>query len=355
MLENLKLEQVVVHEVITAADLHNKKKPTYGNSTIEMNTEGRQLICDRLVDSIGSASHCEEMLVSDAGAGSPFQSIAGLLDQNPKEFVSTTASLATRLSEVQTAGSIKEGLGVFLQGTGEHEGEKLRWIAIIKADPDRGLMKVVKGSKITLQYVANLIMGAQQRLLKVAMFVEQIPPQKGSPLRDGSDFSIKLYDHLLSNNGRGASAMYFYLAFLGLKPADNSAKQCRLFFEQTREFTDALSTDDAEKVTYRGHLTSYMRSEKAQISVKDFAETYLHKDFRRAYTKKMREAKFPDHAVRRDIRLIKSKLKRQSLRFTSKIMLVGPDDAIQKSVLFGEGEILNGEHWTELKIRGHLE
>lgn len=151
------------------------------------------------------------------------------------------------------------------------------------------------------------------------------------------------------------AALYFYASFLGLKPAENSAKLCRDFYEMTREFTDDMSTDDSEKVTFRGHLASYLRSEKEQISAREFPETYLPRHHRRAYLNKMKSSKFPDITVRRDIRLIKTRLKKQSLKFTSKIVIVGSDDALQKSVIFGNIVHENDEDWTELKIKGKLE
>lgn len=354
MLENLKLKRVVVHEVLTAADLR-KRKPNHSVETIELDDDGKELICERLVASIGSDSHSEEMLVSNSGNDVPFQLIAKLLEEKDKGYISTTAGLADRLSDAQTMGSIKAGLGVFLQGIGDKEGETLRWIAIIKADPDRGFVKEIVGKKISLRFVADLVMGAQQRMLKVAFFVEDVRESKDTSHRDSSDFTIKVYDHLLSNSGRGTSALYFYASFLGLKPAENSAKVCRDFYEKTRELTDELSNDDEEKLTYRSHLVSYLRSEKDQISAKEFADTYLPQRHRLAYMRKMKAAKFPDHAVRKDIRLIKTRLKKQSLKFTSKIVIAGSSEAIQKSVVLGQIVQLNEEDWTEVKIKGRLE
>lgn len=354
MLENLKLDRIIVHEVLTASDFR-KRKPKHSGTTIEVNAEGKELICQRLVEAIGSASHCEEMLVADESETSSFQSIVGLLDSKAENFASTTASLSDRLSGAQTGGSVKEGLGVFLQGTGMEDGQELRWTAILKADPDQGMVSEVENEKIVLRYVANLIMGAQQRLLKVALFTEVTKPQQSTARREGTDFSIKLYDHLLNKTGRGESAQYFYFSFLGLKPAENSAKWCRLFFEKTREFTDSLSADDEEKVKFRGHLVSYLRSEREQISAKAFADDYIPAHHRAAYLKTMKTAEFPTHAVHRDISLIKSKLRKQSLHFTSKITLVGSDDALQKAVQFGSVVDVDGEDWTELKIKGKLE
>lgn len=354
MIENLKLERVVVHEVLTAAEAVTRG-PNHAEALVDMSKQGQDLICQRLSDAVGSVSHCEEMIAANNDEDSPFQKVAALLSEKSDLFVTKTASLADRLTEVQVAGSVKPGIGVFLQGTGVHDGKKVRWLSIIKADPDRALMTDTSGPHITLSYVANLIMGAQQRLLKVAFFVELTAKPAGSKLHEPSDFLIKIYDHLLSNTGRGSSAIYFYSSFLGLKPADNSAKLCRVFYETTREFTDDISKDDAEKALFRGHLVSYLRSEKRQISVKDFAESYLQDRFHDAYKRKMRSVKFPSHAVARDIALIKSKLKRHAFKFTSKIVVTGSAEDFESSVQFGDLVVKNGEEWTELAIKGKLE
>lgn len=354
MIENLKLERVVVHEVLTATEAHTKN-PRHANSLVDISEDGQDLICQRLAEAIGNASHCEEMVPSNSGEGSAFQKVAALFSERADAFVSKTGELADRLTEVQVAGSIKAGIGVFLQGTGDFEGRKVRWLALIKADPDRALMTDTNGPKITLSYVANLILGAQQRLLKVAFFVELSAKTSGTKLHEPTDFSIKIYDHLLSNTGRGSSAAYFYSLFLGLKPADNSAKLCRIFYETTREFTDGISNTDTDKAIFRGHIVSYLRREKSRISVREFAENYLPDKFHAAYKRKMRAAKFPSHTVARDVSLIKNKLNRHSFKFTSKIVITGSADDFEKSVQL-EGTVLKGEEeWTKLSIKGKLE
>lgn len=354
MLENIKLQKAIVHEVLNAVKLETVK-PNHSTTLVELDENGKKLISDRLVKLLGSESHCEEMIVSDDSAGSTFQTTVALLDMTAKEFSAASASLADRLSAIQNGG-IKEGLGIFLQGTCVEDNTTKRWIAFVKADPDRGLIKELQEGKITLRYVSDLIMGAQQRLLKVVFFIESDAKPAGEGAdRKGDEFSIRLYDHLLSNTGEGTAAQYFYSTFLGLKPAENSAKLCRLFFEKTKQFTDELAADSSEKVAFRGHLFSYLSSEKQQISATEFAETYIPRQHRRAYLNKMKQEKFPDNAVRRDVALIKAKLKKQSMRFTSKVLIVGNDDALQKSVIFGQVVQIKGEEWTELQIKGKLE
>lgn len=357
MLESLTLERVAIHEVVPASDLQNDVA-IETTELLALNDAAKRLICDRLVSCTGSNSHCVDVEVENHAEGSAFQKCVSLLDSPPATFSTTSASLARALSQVQISGSIKAGLGVFLQGTGWQDNTEVRWICVMKADPDRGLVKKVTGTTIELQYVSDLIMSAQQRLLKIAFIVEELrneASEAAQEIRDPSDFSLRVYDHLMSTTGRGTAAQYFYSAFLGCRLADNSAKQTRDFYEQTRKFIDSVSTDAAQRVEMRGHLVSYLKSQNSVISASKFAEDYLPEENQAAYKEKMKAAGIPDNGISKDNALLKTRLKKQTLRFSSKVFLYGSPEQIKDSIKFEASITKGGKKWTRLLIEGELE
>lgn len=355
MLENLQITRAIVHEVVSAAQYASKGTPP-SQQILVPTGETMRLICERLAEATGSASHCVDVHVERAEAGQAFQRMASLLAADDQEFIAQTAKLASMLSQAQTVGAVKAGVGVFLQGTGELENETVPWTAVIKADPDRGLIKRATARGITLEFVSDLILGAHQRLLKVAFMVEEqaYSGDPGEP-RDPDDFSIRVYDHLMSTTGRNEGARYFYSGFLGCKIAATAPKETRQFFERTKEFIDATFTDPADKVAFRGHLVSYLRSQRGQIGSREFADDYLPQVHRSAYKRMMRESGFPTHAVSKDTSLIERRLKKSSLRFSSKLMIVGPADVLANSVKIGDSVQQGGVEWTQLLIKGTVE
>lgn len=357
MLENLSLERVAIHEVVPASDLQNDAA-VETTQLLALNDAAKRLICDRLVSCIGSNSHCVDVEVEDHTEGSAFQKCASLLDADSTAYTTLSASLARSLSRAQISGSIKAGVGVFLQGTGWLDGSEVRWICVMKADPDRGLVKKVTGTRIELQYVSDLIMGAQQRLLKVAFIVEELrngDSGAAQELREPSDFGLKVYDHLMSNTGKGTAAQYFYSAFLGCRLADNSAKQTRDFYEKTRKFIDSVSTDASERIEIRGHLVSYLKSQKSVISTSDFAESYLPTEKQTAYKEMMKKAGISDTGISKDNALVKTRLRKQTLRFSSKVFLYASPEQIRDSIKIEKSIKKGGSKWTRLLIKGELE
>jgi len=96
-----------------------------------------------------------------------------LLDADDASFVGASKHLARSLSSAQTAGPIKSGSAIFVQGTCAADGQQSRFIAIIKADSDQALYKRIDGDNITLTYVNDMLLGESQRLLKIAFFIEE--------------------------------------------------------------------------------------------------------------------------------------------------------------------------------------
>lgn len=47
-LTNLKLNRIIVHEVLLASDLEAERKPTYSDEFLELHPKGHELLCTRL-------------------------------------------------------------------------------------------------------------------------------------------------------------------------------------------------------------------------------------------------------------------------------------------------------------------
>src|SRR6266496_1969874 len=108
--DNLKLNRIIVHEVLLASDLDRDRKPSYSEDIIELDPKGSQLLSRRLTDSLGSESHSVELKVELDNEGSSFDGVTRLLDAKDGEFVRLSKKLAAGLTNAQNSGTIKAGI-----------------------------------------------------------------------------------------------------------------------------------------------------------------------------------------------------------------------------------------------------
>jgi hypothetical protein len=351
-LANVRISRVIAHEVVRASQLA-ERPPILSEALITLDARGMDLVGKRLVSTVASGSHCVDVTVDDATQGSPFDRASAMLDHPDTEYVDASKLLAHSLSTSQTAGPIKSGSAIFVQGTCAADGQDCRFLAVIKADSDQGFYKHVNGENITLTYVSDMLLGESQRLIKIAFFIEDAPldAEAAGQGRQPEDFSIKVFDHMMQNSGDGNAAVYFYSTFLKCRLADNAPRRTKHFYDVAREFIDHMNVPQADIVELRGDLISYLRGNRATLEPRTFAQDVLPEDQQDSFLRKCREAGITQ-AITKDISLLKGKLRRQSLKFSSNVTLYAPSEVFREAVrITGTTE----DGWTELRIRGLVE
>lgn len=350
---NLKLNRIIVHEVLLASDLESDQQPSYSDELLELDPKGEQLLCKRLIDALGSDSHSVELAVEMDGEGSAFHHLTRLLESDEQGFISLSRDLAARLTNAQTAGTIKAGIAVVVDGTIGANGKADRFIALIKAESDSGFVKEKTQKGLRLSFNPEMVLGAQQRLFKIGCFIETKPSAQsdGDGVRSKDDFQIIVYDHQMSNSGDNNAARYFYGAFLGCRLADNAARLTRIFYEQVCQFINELKLPPQKRLEARSHLVSYLKSEEPHLSVKDFAERYLQAQLRDSFAKRFKAANFPARNVPKNIKDIKRRLQVRRMVFSSRVRISAPEEEFNELV-----KIQNeADGWTNVAIKGSLE
>jgi len=241
---------------------------------------------------------------------------------------------------------------MFVQGTCSADGRPSRFLAIIKADSDQALYKRVSGESITLTYVSDMLLGESQRLIKIAFFIEEAGRDgESAGGRQPEDFSVKVFDHLMQTSGNGDAAAYFYSTFLKCKLSHNAARQTKQFYEVVRSFIEEMPVSQAKRVAYHGDLISYFRQNRATLEPRTFARDVLPEAQQDAFVKKCREEGITQ-AFSKELALVKGKLQRQSVKFSSNVTLYAPSEVFRDAVkIIGTSD----DGWTELKIRGSIE
>lgn len=355
---NITIEKIIAHEVIRRSEL-STRTPVHSNNLININDNAKRLIASRIMDVINPGSHCVDLTVDESSLrqGSSFDIITNMLNYDDRAFIKASKGLAGSLSNAQTAGSIKDGSAIFIKGNALNNAIPSRFIVIIKADPDKGLSQTHSNNTITLEYVSNILLGESSRLIKVAIFIENnlvVQPLSNGQIRDSEDFSIKVFDHLMQNSTNGNAALYFHGTFLGCSIAENAAIQTKRFFDITRDFINEMDIEQNQKVEYYYDLISYIRSNDTVINPTDFARAVMPENQQDEFIRTCEALDLGD-SFSKNNDMIKNKLRRQSLKFSSDVTIIASPDTLSNSVQILKTEIIDGEEWTPLKIKGETE
>lgn len=350
---NVQINRVIAHEVVRASEFA-ERPPILSEQLVILDDNGKTLVGKRIVNTVASGSHCVDVTVEDSSTGSPFQRATDMIDETDDQFVELSKLLANDLSNAQTAGPIKSGSAIFVQGTCAADGANSRFVAIIKADSDQGLYKRIQDDgSITLTYVNDMLLGDSQRLIKIAFFIEETSPEEGPDQpRQPEEFSVKVFDHLMQASGDGIAAQYFYQTFLRCRIAHSAARTTKQFFNIVKNYIDELPLPQSEKVSYHGDLISYLRQNATNtIEPRTFAQTVLPQEHQDAFVTKCRSEGITS-AFSKELDLLKGKLRRQSVKFSSNVTIHAPSETFRDSIQILE---TSDDGWTRLRIRGTIE
>lgn len=319
------------------------------DALIALDAAGKDLVSRRLAEALGDGSHSVEVAVERDEAGSVFAVSAGLLDADNAAFIAASKQLADRLSRAQNVGSIKEGVALMIDATVGTNALPQRVMIIVKAESDAAFIKRVAVHGVTLEFVRDMVFGAQQRLFKIGAFLEDRRAQGHTPAdpRKKSDFTAFVYDHQMNIKSAGLAARYFYSTFLGTTMAPSAPALNKVFHDATLQFIADSNRTRAEKWELRGHLVSYFRSQEPTISARTFSERYLTQEERSAYTRLMREADV-SRAITKDTKFIANQLKQRRLKFSNNVSITAPAETFASTVEIVE----SSANSTTLRISG---
>ncbi|HPA19519.1 MAG TPA: nucleoid-associated protein [Verrucomicrobiae bacterium] len=352
-LSNLKLERLIVHEAFLSSDLEAGRTPQQSDAFVTLDPKGEALLAKRLVDALSSDSHSIEMQVENDAEDSTFAVATRLLDLPNPEFIASTKDIAGRLIRAQAAGTIKPGICIVLQGTTGPNSSPSRFLAILKAEADAGFIKEVSDHAVTLKYINEMVLGAQQRLYKIGCFIDGSRPS--APVADGAardpdDFTVLIYDHQMTATGDNPAARYFYSTFLGCKIAVTSSRLTKGFYDVTSDYIARANFSPQQRVEVQNHLTSYLKSNEPRIEPRVFADRYLPSPMRAAYLDALWKSAFPRRPVQKDTALISGRLRIRRMQFSSNVRIVAPSDSFAATVKVAGAR----DGWTEVKIKGDI-
>ena len=346
--EALSIDKMVAHTIFARTKDGMLVPPQLSDQLITLDTDSKDLVQIRVTEALGSASHGIEIHVENSNAGSFMQVAAPTIRANSADFVANSKVLAQALADAQTNPKWPGGVLIVLSGkVGKNQHP---YIAVIKAETDKGFNIVEVNGSVNLTLIKKMLLSQTQRLYKIGLIVEISYQAPVDNLYSPDNYRYFLFDHLLTSTETKSAAAYFYNAFLGMNIIGSSKYQTRKFYESTKTFINTMPIEAGERTELLEALRSELRSNKGTMSVATFADEHLPKEHQTDYKKSMQEVGLPDTAMIKDLSYIKAKLRRpRRVDFSTGIKIQVPADIDFKEHI-KVGPQVNG--FTQVEIKG---
>ena len=348
-LSNLKMKRICIHQIYEMNEEREIVTPKYNNELTKLNNEGIDTLQDRIINALGGESHSIQMDIDDNSENGTFQIMVNMLECEDNEFIEKSKKIALKLAQSQNSRKIPGGIVVVFSGTVGCNNKAV--VGVIKAEIHSGFTIEDKTNSIILEYLSKLLLTPQQKLYKIAVFIEDNQNDSKEGLRNTDDFTTFIYDHNMNQSETKEAATYFYQSFLGCKIHHSNKKLTRDFYDDTREFINQLGVPDEQKVDMNTALYTYLKvSNETNISIHDFSKQYLKQNQRDAYEDFMETKEFPNSAIVKDLTYLKRRLKIRKIKFSSNVSVTAPSENFKDLVEISGHE--NGK--TILKVQGHI-
>jgi nucleoid-associated protein YejK len=346
------IQRMAVHTVYARGVGNERKAPLCYDELIVLDSDSADVMQSRLTNALGNRSHGVAMTVSKKDPASFFHKASSVMSAGDADFLAMTKQFAVDLTDAQT--NPRWPGGVLIVVSGQVGAPSKPFVAVIKAEPDKGFSVVEENGKVSLKLIKKMLLSETQRLYKVGMLIERAavrPDHDG--LFDPMNYHAFLFDHLLTSNEVGKAAAYFYDTFLGLSIASSTRAQTRLFFEETMDFINKSRADSEQKYTYREALRTELKSQVATLNLDDFAKRTFPEELQKPYVEQVRKKGFPEQAIVKDNEYIKSKLRKpRNVKFTSGVLIKVPaEQEFKDLVVISE----SAEGYTNVRIAGAVE
>lgn len=349
---DMQIQRMVAHTVCARGKGNVKTPPDYSNELVQLDQESLDLLQLRIIAALGNRSHGVRMSIARATAGSFMQNAATIMGDEGDDFLSISKQFADDLTEAQTNPRWPGGVLIVLSGRIGMPSK--RFVAVIKAETDKGFNVVEEGGKIQLRLIKKMLLSETQRLYKVGVLVELANVKSdANGFKNADNYSAFLFDHLLTSSETGKAAAYFYDTFLGMSIATSSRHQTKLFFEESKSFINRAKLSEEDRYTLREGLRTELKNHIPTLNLEEFAERTFPEDLREGYIAYLTEKGFPSQSIVKDAEYIKHQLKRpRNVAFTSGVLIRVPADQNFRELVDIKESV---EGYTQVRIKGAVQ
>ena len=342
MLKNFLINRIIIHEVHKRVISDQPGKIVFGNELVSLPPDGITTLRDRIVNALGSDSHCIELTIEKKDTSSLFSISKSLLSTTDKNtFIESSKNCAVLLQDAQSSLQIPGGILVVIDGSTSNS--KLPFLCYIKAETHEGFLEQKRSGSITLSYLSDLLLTPQQKLYKIGFFIENN--------RSTDNYSTFVYDHNMTRLETKQAAKYFYQSFMGCSLSPSEKKLTQDFYTLTKDFINDLPITEQERLDLNYGLYTYLKvSTSSLISISDFAKDFVQPELRDPYSNYMKQNNFPTISINKDITYIKNKLRNRTIHFTNNVKIIAPSSDFSNLVSIEKED--NG--FTLIKVNGKV-
>jgi len=231
------------------------------------------------------------------------------------EFIAMSRELANYLFAQHTGATSSGLLSVMQVIVGPKNG-----LAILKLERQEGAEIKFSGEEgkrvFDFDVFENLILTDKTRLFKSALFV-----RTGA---GDNDFDSSGCDS--QGPGTSEDVARFWLTYLGCQLEEEPRVSTRKWFDASLAFANEQIADAVAKNTFYEHIHSELKSNRRNVSPKQFIEDYISPALRVPYKQFLEEHKVSLQAFTKDIAEVKTRLRRKALHTSHGISVTVPED-----------------------------
>lgn len=356
---NLNIGRIIIHEIHQRGESNLRVAPTLGDTLLNFDDAAMDSFKSRVTEAIGQGSKAVQMKISNESRQSTAEISTSLSGLEVDEFITVTAILANKLTDVQHSRNIPGGILVVFTGT--YGGLNKKITGIMKADIYSGYEKETdpQTQKISLKYIKELLLTPTSKLYKTAAFLEKAEAVESEEYSLNNEWDVYINDTQVSGKEK-AGANYFVSDFLGFEYLESSARTTKLFFKEARKFILDSSLDQDQKSDLLNALVTYIKVDNSQsISCREFGDTYFEDEMCDDFCAYLYSKEVPNVAFTKDIELIRTELKTRKIKFGNNVSISAPAEAFEDYLEIESFEavnvgLANGPIWTRITIKDEI-
>lgn len=309
--------EVIMHPVPKGKAPDGSDPILYSEAPIALTSDDRAFIQRRLRHSLGGYAR---PVVEDASLGSAVPDMVRDLLESSSKLVAHSCALARELHLEQKYVS-PGGLVMTIIGTVGMS----RCVVIAKMEHQEG-MRVEqttndKGQRtFKAEHLRDLILGDGTRVFKVGIFVK---PDDG-----------ELDGHVVDDQQTFGGVANYFIHFLGCQFRQQADVQTEAFLNLAQKFFAQRTKNDPEaNAAYEIALLAELQSGSDKIQPEQFATDHLRDEDQDLFLQRVRDAGLPTKSFRKDVTLVKSRIRRMRIQTERGADVFAPPD------MFDDGSV----------------
>ena len=314
-LARLKIKRAIFHDVPSRPKAEGGE-PILADLETKISGDKARILYKRITQVLGSKHAYAMHFAAVPATQVPAELRAFTSKQHTsEEFVAMSRNLANYLY-AQHTGATSPGLLCVMEVTiGPKNG-----VAILKLERQEGAeikFSGKEGSRVfDFDVLENLILTDKTRLFKSALFIRTGP---GS-----DDFSSSGCDS--QGPGTSEDVARFWMTYLGCQLAEEPRVSTRKWFDASLAFANEEISDAVAKNTFYEHIHSELKSNRRNVSPRQFLEDCVEPELRVSYQHFLEKHNVSLQAFTKEISEIKTRLRRKSLHTARGISVTVPEN-----------------------------